>query len=86
MESMNLSQPEAPKDVADSQIATRRYSSASANARELIRANAKSKAEEKLGAKMPESLNSPESELTRADWKASQGEALCAQACGAALR
>ena len=76
MKSMNISQPEPLKEVVDSQIATTRYSSAGANSRELIRADAKRKAEEKLGAKMLECLNSPESELTQADWKSSRGEAL----------
>ena len=87
MKSMNISQPEPLKEFVDSQIATRRYSSASANARELIRADAKRKAEEKLGAKMLESLNGPESELTQADWKAIRGEALArVRACGTAWR
>ena len=44
-------------------------------AREFIRADEKRKAEEQLEAKLLEGLNSPESELTPADWKAIRSEA-----------
>lgn len=55
--------------------------------RELIRADAKRKAEKELEAKLLEGLNSPESELTQADWKAIRSEALArVQAYGTAWR
>jgi antitoxin ParD1/3/4 len=76
MESMNISLPEPLKQFVDGQISTGRYSSASEYVRELIRADEKRKAEEELEAKLLEGLRSPESELTRADWKAIQSEAL----------
>ena len=41
----------------------------------LIRADEKRKAEEELEAKLLEGLNSPESELTPADWSALRKEA-----------
>ena len=76
MESMNISLPEPLKQFVDGQISTGRYSSASEYVRELIRADEKRKAEEQLEAMLLEGLNSPESELTTADWKAIRGEAL----------
>jgi antitoxin ParD1/3/4 len=44
--------------------------------RELIRADEKLKAEEQLEAKLLESLNSPETEISRADWNDIHKEAL----------
>jgi antitoxin ParD1/3/4 len=76
VESMNISLPEPLKQFVDGQIAQGRYSSASEYVRELIRADEKRKAEEHLEAKLLEGLNSRESELTAADWKAIRGEAL----------
>jgi antitoxin ParD1/3/4 len=76
VESMNISLPEPLKQFVDGQIAQGRYSSASEYVRELIRADEKRKAEEQLEAKLLEGLNSPESELTAADWKAIRSEAL----------
>ncbi len=76
MESMNISLPEPLKQFVDGQISTGRYSSASEYVRELIRADEKRKAEEELSAKLLEGLNSPRSELTKADWKAIRSEAL----------
>ena len=76
MDSMNISLPEPLKQFVDGQISTGRYSSTSECVRELIRADEKRKAEEQLEAMLLEGLNSPESELTKADWKAIRGEAL----------
>ena len=76
MESMNISLPEPLKAFVDSQISTGRYSSASEYVRELIRADEKRKAEEQLEAKLMEGLNSPENELSPADWVAIRKEAL----------
>ena len=76
MESMNISLPEPLKQFVDGQISSGRYSSVSEYVRELIRADEKRKAEEQLGAKLLEGLNSAESELTPADWSALRKEAL----------
>jgi antitoxin ParD1/3/4 len=76
MQSMNISLPDPMKQFVDGQIAQGRYSSASEYVRELIRADEKRKAEEKLEAKLMEGLNSPENELTPADWVAIRKEAL----------
>ncbi len=76
MQSMNISLPDPLKQFVDGQIAQGRYSSASEYVRELIRADEKRKADEQLEAKLLEGLNSAESELTPADWKALRKEAL----------
>jgi antitoxin ParD1/3/4 len=76
MQSMNISLPEPLKEFVDGQISTGRYSSASEYVRELIRADEKRKAEEWLEAKLLEGLNSPESELTAADWSSIRQDAL----------
>jgi antitoxin ParD1/3/4 len=76
MQSMNISLPEPLKEFVDGQISTGRYSSASEYVRELIRADEKRKAQEWLEAKLLEGLNSPESELTAADWSSIRQDAL----------
>jgi antitoxin ParD1/3/4 len=76
MQSMNISLPDPLKQFVDGQIAQGRYSSASEYVRELIRADEKRKAEEQLEAKLLEGLNSTESELTPADWRAIRKEGL----------
>ncbi len=76
MQSMNISLPDPLKQFVDGQIAQGRYSSVSEYVRELIRADEKRKAEEHLEARLIEGLNSPESELTPADWRAIRTEAL----------
>jgi antitoxin ParD1/3/4 len=76
MQSMNISLPEPLKQFVDSQISTGRYSSASEYVRELIRADEKRKAEEWLEGKLLEGLNSPETELTAADWSSIRQDAL----------
>lgn len=76
MQSMNISLPDPLRQFVDSQISTGRYSSASEYVRELIRADEKRKAEEKLEAKLLEGLSSAETELTPADWRAIRREAL----------
>jgi antitoxin ParD1/3/4 len=50
MHSMNISLPEPLKEFVDGQIAPGRYSSTSEYVRELIRADEKRKAEERLEA------------------------------------
>ncbi|MFT3820255.1 MAG: type II toxin-antitoxin system ParD family antitoxin [Rubrivivax sp.] len=87
MESMNISLPAPLKQFVDEQISSGRYSSASEYVRELIRADEKRKAEEDLENKLLEGLNSADSELTKADWKAIRSEALArVQARGKARR
>ena len=76
MQSMNISLPDPLKKFVDGQIAQGRYSSVSEYMRELSRADEKRKAEEHLEAKLLEGMNSPESELTPADWSAIRNEAL----------
>ena len=76
MESMNISLPDPLKRFVDGQVAQGRYSSASEYVREFIRADEKRNAEEQLEAKLLEGLNSPESELTSADWLSIRKEAL----------
>ena len=76
MQRMNISLPDPLKQFVDGQIAQGRYSSVSEYMRELIRADEKRKAEEHLEAKLLEGLNSPESELTPAEWSAIRKEAL----------
>lgn len=76
MQSMNISLPDPLKQFVDGQIAQGRYSSVSEYVRELIRADEKRKAEEHLEAKLLEGLNSTDSELTPADWRAIRSEAL----------
>jgi putative addiction module CopG family antidote len=76
MQSMNISLPDPLKQYVDGQILAGRYSSASEYVRELIRADEKRKAEEQLEAKLLEGLNSAETALTPADWKAIRKEAV----------
>ena len=76
MQSMNISLPDPLKQFVDGQVAQGRYSSASEYVRELIRADEKRKAEVQLETKLLEGLNSTESELKPADWKAIRKEAL----------
>lgn len=76
MQTMNISLPEQLKQFVDGQISKGRYSSVSEYVRELIRADEKLKAEEQLEALLLEGLNSEETVLTAADWKAIRTEAL----------
>jgi antitoxin ParD1/3/4 len=76
VQSMNISLPEPLKQFVDGQISTGRYSSASEYVRELIRADEKRAAADRLEAKLLEGLNSAESELTPADWAAIRKQAL----------
>lgn len=76
MQSMNISLPESLKQFVDGQIAEGRYSSVSEYMRELIRADEKRKAEDRLDAMLLEGLNSAEIELSPADWSDIRKEAL----------
>lgn len=76
MQSMNISLPEPLKDFVDHQVSEGRYSSASEYVRELIRADEKRKAEDRLEALLLEGLNSPEAELKPEDWADIRKQAL----------
>ena len=76
MQSLNISLPEPLKEFVDRQIAAGRYSSASEYVRELMRADEKRKAEERLESLLLEGLQSAETELTPADWTAIRQEAI----------
>jgi len=76
MQSMNISLPDPLKKFVDGQIAEGRYSSVSEYIRELIRADEKRKAEERLETLLLEGLNSDETVFTREDWDAIRKEAL----------
>ncbi|MBD5655404.1 MAG: type II toxin-antitoxin system ParD family antitoxin [Candidatus Eremiobacteraeota bacterium] len=75
MESMNISLPEPLKQFVDGQISSGRYSTTSEYVRELIRADEKRKAEEKLEGLLLEGLQGEANELTSADWQAIRQEA-----------
>jgi antitoxin ParD1/3/4 len=69
METINISLPDSLKAFVETQVAEGGYSSASEYIRELIRADQKRKAEEKLEALLLEGLNSGEPiEVTEAFW------------------
>lgn len=76
MQSMNISLPDPLKKFVDGQVAEGRYSSVSEYMRELIRADERRKAEDRLDTLLLEGLNSEETELTPEDWKAIRKEAL----------
>ncbi|MGS0741326.1 type II toxin-antitoxin system ParD family antitoxin [Glaciimonas sp. GG7] len=76
MQSMNISLPDPLKTFVDGQIAEGRYSSVSEYMRELIRADEKRKAEDRLETLLLEGLNSEEAVFTRDDWDAIRKEAL----------
>jgi antitoxin ParD1/3/4 len=76
MQSLNISLPESPKEFVAGQIAAGHYSSASEYVRELIRADEKRKAEERLETLLLEGLQSAETELTPADWSEIRQEAI----------
>jgi antitoxin ParD1/3/4 len=70
MQSVNISLPDPLKQFVDAQIAQGRYSSVSEYVRELIRADEKRKAEERLETLLLEGLQGEEAEFTHEDWQA----------------
>jgi antitoxin ParD1/3/4 len=76
MQSMNISLPDPLKQYVDGQISTGRYSSASEYVRELIRADEKRKAEDKLEALLLEGLQGNATALTPDDLQSIRKEAL----------
>ncbi len=76
MQSMNISLPDPLKKFVDGQVAEGRYSSVSEYMRELIRADERRKAEDRLESLLLEGMSSDETVLTPEDWKAIRKEAL----------
>jgi len=76
MQSMNISLPDPLKQFVDGQITEGRYSSVSEYVRELIRADEKRKAEERLETLLLDGLNSAETGLSREDWSDLRASAL----------
>lgn len=68
MTTMNISLPEEMKAFVDAQLAREGYASASEYLRALIRDAQRRLARQELDAKLLEGLQSPASEMTRADW------------------
>jgi antitoxin ParD1/3/4 len=75
MQSMNISLPEPLMEFVDGQVAAGCYSSVSEYVCELIRADEKRKAEERLETLLLEGLQSAETELIPADWSEISQEA-----------
>lgn len=77
MQTMNISLPEQLKDFVDHQVNSGRYSSVSEYVRDLIRADEKQKAREKLETLLMEGIDSGNaSAMTRQDWDDIRKEAL----------
>ena len=69
MQSMNISLPDPLKAFVDGQVAEGRYSSVSEYVRELIRADEKRKAEQRLEALLLEGLRGEETPLSPDAWR-----------------
>ena len=76
MDSMNISLPTPLKAFIDGQLAEGRYSSASEYVRELVRADEKAKAKERLETLLLEGLASEESDWGPGDIDAIRSAAL----------
>lgn len=77
METMNIALPKSMKTFVQSQLSKGGYSSSSEYVRDLIRAEQKRKAMERLEALVLEGLNSgPSTPMTRKDWERIRKEGL----------
>ena len=76
MDSMNISLPGPLKSWIDEQVAEGRYSNASEYVRELVRADEKAKARERLETLLLEGLASEESDWVPSDIDAIRSAAL----------
>ncbi len=77
MQTMNISLPDQLKEFADGQVGPGRYSSVSEYVRELIRADEKRKAQDRLETFLVEGIQSGEAtEMTRQDWRDIRAEAV----------
>ena len=81
MDSMNISLPGPLKSWIDEQVAEGRYSNASEYVRELVRADEKAKARERLETLLLEGLASEESDWVPGDIDAIRSAALALQRC-----
>lgn len=71
MQTMNISLPEQLKEFVEEQVGSGRYSSVSEYVRDLIRADEKRKAQERLESLLLEGVQSGKpTEMTRQDWEA----------------
>ncbi len=76
MQSMNISLPDPLKKFVDDQVAEGRYSSVSEYVRELIRADERRRATDRLEALLLDGISGEATELTQEDWGAIRSEAL----------
>lgn len=77
MQTMNISLPDQLKDFVDHQVSSGSYSSVSEYVRDLIRADEKQKAREKLEVLLMEGIESgTASAMTQKDWEDIRREAL----------
>lgn len=77
MQTMNISLPDQLKDFVDTQVRSGSYSSVSEYVRELIRADEKRRAPERLEALLLEGMQSGDpTEMTRQHWDEIRAEAM----------
>ena len=76
MQTMNISLPDPLKEFVEHQISDGRYSSVSEYIRELIRADEKVKAQNRLEQMLLEGLAGESTEMTPQDWSGIRTEAL----------
>jgi antitoxin ParD1/3/4 len=69
MATMNISLPDSMRAFVEERVTEGGYSTASEYLRELIRADLKRRAEERLEALLLEALDSPSREMTPEDWE-----------------
>jgi len=68
MATMNISLPDSLREYVEGQVCEGGYSTASEYFRELVRADQKRKARERIEELLMEGLNSPAREMTPSDW------------------
>lgn len=73
-ETMNIALPDAMKEFVLQLISEGNYSTASEYVRDLIRADQKRRADDRLEALLLEGLDSKSAPMTKADWKAIREE------------
>ena len=76
MPTMNISLPEPMKQFVEEQVSSGGYSTVSEYIRQLVRADQKHKAKEKLEELMLEALQEPAEEVTPESWEELKREAL----------
>lgn len=73
---MNISLPDPMKQFVEERVSSGEYSTASEYIRQLVRADQKHKAKEKLEELMLEALQEPAEEVTPESWEELKREAL----------